>query len=212
MDEDKVSCVAVAFESLVSAYDVVSLYRSSEQSCWFIWISVSYEDSRRWSTCRFQSRKSSNLCDSDRPSFSRALSDCFSVWLKHYTSPFEAVWYGALRMCLILFLLLNFWKSSDVICGPLSETICSGIPCVGKSFRSLVMVLPVFVFFISKTSGHFEYASTTTRNDVPWNGPARSMWICGQGLAGHVQGCNGACLCCWHWTHVDVVGKASVQT
>ena len=94
-----------------------------------------------WGVERYVRRKSANLCDSDRPSFSLALSDCFSVWLKHSTSPFEAGWYGALRMCLILFRLQ---KSSDVNCGPLSETIYSGIPCVEKSFRRLVMVLPVY--------------------------------------------------------------------
>jgi hypothetical protein len=29
---------------------------------------------------------------------------------------------------------------------------------------------------ISKTSGHFEWASTNTKNDFPRKGPAKSIW------------------------------------
>jgi hypothetical protein len=53
----------------------------------------------------------------------------------------------------ILFLLANSSNSDETNWGPLSETICSGIP--NRCLR-VVMVLVVVVFTISAASAHLE--------------------------------------------------------
>ena len=97
---------------------------------------------------------------------------------------------------------INCANSSDVNCGPLSDTSCSGIPYAANSCRSILTVLVVEVQFISKTLGHFEWASTMTRNDLPKNGPANSIWTRCHGFVGQVHGCSGdfggVFLCFWH--------------
>ena len=60
------------------------------------------------------------------------------------------------------------------------------------------MVFAVGVVGISKTSGHLEWASTMTRNEVPLKGPAKSRCSRCHGFTGQVQGCTckgaGACV------------------
>ena len=99
---------------------------------------------------------------------------CLNVCTKRSAIPFVAGWYGADLMCLIPFLLMNVRNSSAVKWGPLSLTNCSGKPCVAKSFLSSSIVLAALVVVIGITSGHLECASTTIRNIVPRNGPAKS--------------------------------------
>ena len=86
----------------------------------------------------------------------------------------------------------------EMNCGPLSDTICSGNPYAANKRRKVAIVLAVDVEVISNTSGYLECASTTTRNDVPKKGPAKSTWICHHGLGGQVHGCKvaggGVCL------------------
>ena len=90
-------------------------------------------------------------------------------------------------MCLIPLFLMNVLNSSEVNWELLSLTSCSGNPCVANSFLSLSIVLAALVVVIEITSGHFEWLSTTTRNIVPKNGPAKSTWIRCHGRAGHSQ-------------------------
>ena len=47
------------------------------------------------------------------------------------------------------------------------------------------------VFVISKTSGHFEWASTAMKYILSMNGPAKSIWTLCQGFKGQVQGWSG---------------------
>ena len=75
---------------------------------------------------------------------------------------------------------------------PLSDTTCSGSPCLANICRRASMVFPADVDDISTTSGHFEWPSTVTRNIRPRKGPAISMWRRCQGRAGHIHGCSGA--------------------
>ena len=48
------------------------------------------------------------------------------------------------------------------------------------------------VVFISTTSGHFEWASTSTKNILPLNGLAKSTYIRCHGRNGHTHGWSGA--------------------
>ena len=100
-------------------------------------------------------------------------------------------------------------NSSEVNWGPLSLTTCSGIPNWANRSRSFVIVFVVVVVDISNTSGHLECESTMTRNDVPMNGPAKSIQMRCQGFSGQVHGCKvagvGAFLFCWHDVHVLVM-------
>ena len=57
-----------------------------------------------------------------------------------------------------------FFNSTDVSCGPLSETSCSGIPHLANISETSLIVHSVAVFFNITTSGHFECASTTIGN------------------------------------------------
>ena len=63
------------------------------------------------------------------------------------------------------------------------------------------MVLLLVVWVISKTSGHSKWASMARKYIFPWNGPAKSICTCCQGLHGQDHGCmgalGGACLTDW---------------
>ena len=59
---------------------------------------------------------------------------------------------------------MNRLNSSDVNCGPLSETSCSGIPYEAKHDRRHSIVFVEIVEVIGKTSIHFECESISTRN------------------------------------------------
>lgn len=87
---------------------------------------------------------------------------------------------------------MNSSNLCDVNCDPLSDTICSGIPFRANTVRKISIVLNEVIFFIGKTSGHFECASTIMRKFSFKNGPAKSMCILCHGADGHSQGCTGA--------------------
>lgn len=70
------------------------------------------------------------------------------------------------------------------------------------------MTVSEVVDIIRATSSHLEYASTT-RNVLPWKGPARSMWTHAHGFRGVSQVfplTAGVCVCAgldsWHAWHV----------
>ena len=82
-------------------------------------------------------------------------------------APLLAGWYGATLMCLTPFFLRKTSNSSLLNCGPLSLTICTGIPYLqNKSLRTSIVAAAV-VLFIRIISGHFECASTTTKKFLP---------------------------------------------
>ena len=80
-------------------------------------------------------------------------------------------------MCFTPHDLMKIANSSAVNCGPLSEMTCSVYPYLQNKEHKQSTVLFTVVLCIINTSGHFEYASTATRNIAPWNGPAKSMWL-----------------------------------
>lgn len=63
------------------------------------------------------------------------------VWTKHSASPFVDGWYVALKLCLMVLALQNDLNSGEVNYVPLSDTICSGIPCVANIFINAFIVL-----------------------------------------------------------------------
>ena len=67
-------------------------------------------------------------------------------------------------MRLIPFPFMNSANSSDVNCGPLSETSCSCNPKCEKIDRRVSIVCCAVVDNIMKTSGHFEWASSMMKN------------------------------------------------
>ena len=66
------------------------------------------------------------------------------------------------------------------------------------------MVACVVVLGIIITSGHFEYASTTTMNILPLIGPAKSMCIQQQGPSGWTGVNFGSFLMSWHPLYAQV--------
>lgn len=99
-------------------------------------------------------------------------------------SPFDAVWYGEDHRCLMPFVFANSAKSTEKNCGPLSDTICSGIPWVANKCRSTAVVLAVEVH------AHLECASTTMKSDLSKNGTAKATWIHCHGRLGHILTCQ----------------------
>ena len=93
------------------------------------------------------------------------------------------------------------------------DNICSASPYAATSSRSLTAV-DVVVF--SKTSGHLEWASMMTKNEVPIKGPAKSRCSLCHGLAGHVHGSDGAhggaCLLCGQEVHPLAICSMSAST
>ena len=61
-------------------------------------------------------------------------------------------------MCLTTFAFVNCTNSSDTNCGPLSLTICCGMPFRLKISRSSIMVSCAVVELMIFTSGNFECA------------------------------------------------------
>ena len=64
----------------------------------------------------------------------------------------------------------------------------SGRPWVASRKRRARMVIDAVVEDIGNTSIHFDFASTTSRNIWPFNGPAKSTCILCQGRVGQIQG------------------------
>ena len=86
---------------------------------------------------------------------------------------------------------VNHLNSSDVNCGPLSDTSCAGIPYEEKHDRRHSIVFVEVVEVIGKTSIHFECESISTRNICLFFS-AKSMLTRCQTRLGHIQGCIGA--------------------
>ena len=118
--------------------------------------------------------------------------DCLKVWMNLSAKPLVAGWYGADVVRLTPFFFRNSWNSSEVNCDPLSLTNCSSSPFRANTVRRASTVLEVVALeCMIITSGHFEVASTTTKNVIPRNGPAKPMWIRCQEVDGHYHGCKG---------------------
>ncbi len=73
----------------------------------------------------------------------------------------------------------------------LSDTSCSGMPCVANTDFSTEIVELADVDGTILASIHLECASTIIRRSFPFTGPAWSMWTRAQGLLGHSQGWIG---------------------
>ena len=58
--------------------------------------------------------------------------------------------------------------------------------------RRFAIVASIVMLGIISTSNHFEWLSTTIRNILPINGPAKSMCTLYHGIFGQSHGCKGA--------------------
>ena len=56
-------------------------------------------------------------------------------------------------------------RQGELHLGPLSDSICPGMPCVADKCLRATIVLAVVVYVISTTSVHFECAFNTIRKD-----------------------------------------------
>ena len=121
-----------------------------------------------------------------------ALKNCLNVWTKRSVWPLDRGWYRATRVCLIPFAFINLQNSSGVNCEPLSITSCCGMPYRANISRSFAIVASLVMLGIISTSNHFEWLSTTIRNILPMNGPAKSMCTLYHGIFGQSHGCKGA--------------------
>ena len=59
---------------------------------------------------------------------------------------------------------------------------------MANTLLNSAMVFSAVVVIIGITSGHFEWASTMIRNDLPRNGPAKSMHSRCHGRVGQIYG------------------------
>ena len=99
-------------------------------------------------------------------------------------------------MCLIPFAFINLQNSPKVNCEPLSLTSCCGMPYRANISRRFAIVASIVMLGIISTSNHFEWLSTTVRNILPINGPAKSMCTLYHGIFCHPTGVRvpvGAC-------------------
>ncbi|PAV82514.1 hypothetical protein WR25_19772 [Diploscapter pachys] len=71
--------------------------------------------------------------------------------------------------------LKNPSNSSEVNCGPLSDTIAFGNPCVANTLLSARAVASALVLLIGMASGHLDIASTTISHILFAVGPQKSM-------------------------------------
>ncbi|KRX27963.1 hypothetical protein T07_1397 [Trichinella nelsoni] len=76
---------------------------------------------------------------------------------------------------LTLFCCSGLCVDSARILPALSDTTTSGSPCVVKSCLKFEIATADDVVGTGRTSNHLEYESTTTRNVLPWHGPAKSI-------------------------------------
>lgn len=111
-----------------------------------------------WTEFWYTKRKLSALCWRVMFSIPMALIDFLKVWTNHSASLFVAGWCGADWKCLMPFIFMKSVNSSEVNCGQLSLTICSGRPFLEKMFLRTELVLSEIVDFNCITSGHFEWA------------------------------------------------------
>ena len=97
---------------------------------------------------------------------------CFKICTNLSARPLVAGCYGADVIRRIPLDLMKAWNSSELTCGPLSLTICSGIPNLANRSCRTSKVLLVVVELTGISSGHLLCASTTTKNNELWNGRA----------------------------------------
>ena len=87
-------------------------------------------------------------------------------------------------------LLVELFNLVAINCGPLSETINSGMPNLAKTHLNSSIVVKAVAVFMGITSFHLECASMMTKNILPSRGPPKSMcsWHCydWRGAAGGV--------------------------
>ena len=110
----------------------------------------------------------------------------FIVLTAHSTLLFKVGWLD--KPWRIPFHLKKSFISWATNCGLLSETMTSGRPWVANRKRRARMVIDAVVEDIGNNSIHFDFASTTSRNIWPFNGPAKSTCILCHGRVGQIQG------------------------
>lgn len=67
------------------------------------------------------------------------LSMAFTVRMAFSTSPFAKGYFGELVTCVKCYASANWRKASALYCGPLSDIMTSGMPCVAKTSLSAFM-------------------------------------------------------------------------
>ena len=85
--------------------------------------------------------------------------------------------------------VLKSWLVKPV---SLSDTSCSGFPCMAKTDRSSLIIDSVNVDGTIWASIYFEKASTRISSVWLWTGPAWSVCNLVQGHFGYSHGCSGA--------------------
>ena len=95
------------------------------------------------------------------------------------------------KVCFIPLVVTNRLNSSDVNCGPFTETRCSGIPFEEKHYRRHSIVFVEVVEVIGKNSIHFECESISSRNICLFFA-TKSLWTSCQTRVAHIQGCSCA--------------------
>lgn len=103
-----------------------------------------------WAVERYVRRTFSKQCWGVNPSCWPVHIACLIALTNRSMAPFDAVWYGEQRMCVIQFGLVKDANSSEKNRGPLSDTIWSGRQYKANKCRSTAIVL-VMVWLISKT-------------------------------------------------------------
>ena len=167
----------------------------------------------------FRNKKFASLCSIVNlgwPSWCDATcfrSACFRICTERSAAPFDAGWYGGVRVCLIPFIFMKFVKSCDTNWGPLSDTTSSGSPYELNRSRSTAIVLCEVVEVMCFTSNHFEWLSMTTKKLLP-SFSAKSICSLCHTRFGQVHGCNGATggLVCTVWHILQLCACASMSS
>ena len=95
-------------------------------------------------------------------------------------------------MCLMPFAFINLQNSSEVNCVPLPLTSCCGMLYQANISQSFAIVASLVMLGIISTSNHFEWLSTTIRNILTINGPAKSICALCLSIFGESHRCKGA--------------------
>ena len=90
------------------------------------------------------------------------------------------------------FAFINLQNSSEVNCVPLPLTSCCGMLYQANISQSFAIVASLVMLGIISTSNHFEWLSTTIRNILPINGPAKSICALCLSIFGESHRCKGA--------------------
>ena len=150
---------------------------------------------------QFQNRNLESLVSSESVD-----GNFFILSLKHWTAALSAEplltgWYGDDLMWHIPLFFMKASNSALVNCGPLSVTRLRGRLCVANMECKCWIVTIEVVADSGFTSSHLEKALITTKNILPWNGPAKSACSRSQGCLGNYHGWSGAWaglrLNCW---------------